>query len=271
MAGRAGVPQVNDHGAERCAGKEAAATLRTVARAFAVFETLADDRRSLSLTDIALATDLSPATTLRFIRTLERLGYVRRTAERRYRLTPHALRIFAGSLRDAQPAVAAYPYLRRLARVTGATWTFAVLDGFEAVYIANAGGDDLRIGNFPSPFRIPIDKSASALAILSALPEVEATEILARYGRLRPDVAAAELAEKIASARQQGFASFQGGVTFPAYHLTEVASTLAAPVRDWTGGVLGAVAVAVPSAASQVNDHTRLLAELLQATRDLSA
>ena len=244
--------------------------LRTVSRTLAIFESLSQNQRLQNLSELAEASGLTPSTTLRFVRTLERLGYVARTPGRRYQLTARSLRLFGGSVRDVQPEIAAYPYLRRMARLTGATWTFAVLDRTEAVYVASASGDDLRIGNFSIPFRVSIEQSGSAIAILSALPESASDAVLAEVATSRPDVDAQDLVRRIAAARALGYATFEGDVTSPPYQFTEVASTFAAPVLDWQGEVRGAVAAALPRSDSEAKRKSRLLEEVLHAARDLA-
>jgi IclR family pca regulon transcriptional regulator len=108
-----------------------------LARGLGVIGAFNDQRRQMTLSDIARAVDLPRATVRRALATLVALGYLE-TEGRLFRLTPRILKLAIAYLSsDPVPSVL-QPVCENICRQVGASCSVAVLDGDEAVMIARA-------------------------------------------------------------------------------------------------------------------------------------
>jgi DNA-binding IclR family transcriptional regulator len=166
-------------------GPEATANPRyriaAVDRAVAILESFAADQ-ALTQAEVARAAGLSETTTLRYLATLQRNGLVERDPRSgRYSL---GLRMFQLGRLALGPDVrrAALPFLRGLAETSGETVNLAVRNADNLVVIeAVEGSRSIRRGASIGDVDV-WHASALGKAILSALPETEAAEIVERCG-----------------------------------------------------------------------------------------
>jgi IclR family transcriptional regulator, pca regulon regulatory protein len=112
-------------------------TMGGLANGLSVIRAFARDRPSLSLSNIAAATRMPPATTRRCLLTLEELGYVTRSG-RQFVLRPKVLELGAAYLESMNIELLTKTHLEELARNTGDSAALCVLDGTEVVYVARA-------------------------------------------------------------------------------------------------------------------------------------
>src|SRR5687768_11335954 len=108
-----------------------------LAKGLEVIRAFTRDKPALSLTEVAIAAELSAATARRCLHTLEELGYVTRTG-RRFLLRPKVLELGAAYLESMDIESLTRTYLEDLAGSTGDSAAFSVLDGHEIVYVARA-------------------------------------------------------------------------------------------------------------------------------------
>jgi IclR family pca regulon transcriptional regulator len=108
-----------------------------LAKGLEVIRAFTRERPSLTLTQVAEATQLAPATARRCLLTLEELGYVARH-ERSYVLRPRVLELGAAYLESMNVEAVTKTYLEELALETGDSAALAVLDGPDIVYVARA-------------------------------------------------------------------------------------------------------------------------------------
>jgi IclR family transcriptional regulator, pca regulon regulatory protein len=108
-----------------------------LAKGLSVIRAFARDRPSLSLSNIAAATQMPAATTRRCLLTLEELGYVTRSG-RQFVLRPKVLELGAAYLESMNIELLTKTHLEELARITGDSAALCVLDGTEIVYVARA-------------------------------------------------------------------------------------------------------------------------------------
>jgi IclR family acetate operon transcriptional repressor len=154
--------------------------VQSLSRAFDVLESLADLGGEAGLSELAATTGLAPGTIHRLVRTLVDLGYLRQLPSRRYTLGPKLVGL--GETAARQFGRWAQPVLAELVAQIGETANLAVLDGDQAVYVAQV----------PSPHsmrmfteigrRVPVHCTGVGKALLSALPPAEAAAIVARTG-----------------------------------------------------------------------------------------
>ncbi|MBW1600606.1 IclR family transcriptional regulator [Streptomyces sp. JJ66] len=108
--------------------------VQSLERAFDLLERMADAGGEVGLSELSGTSGLPLPTIHRLMRTLVACGYVRQQPNRRYALGPRLIRL--GESASRLLGTWARPYLARLVEETGETANMALLDGDEAVYVA---------------------------------------------------------------------------------------------------------------------------------------
>lgn len=225
----------------------------------AVLRVLAQ-RSPLRLTDIADATSLNKATTLRILNSLIEEGFVSRVSgAKTYELGQEARVMAVGARRSVDIAELAQPSLLRLSERSADTALLSVRSGVEALYLARSVGSNplqpnyLQIGS-----RRPLGVGAGALALLVWLPDAEIEAVievivprLAKSPRITPKF----LREKIISARKAGHTVLIDAA-FPGM------GGVGVPVRDETGEVVAALSIG--AASDRIRRRESELADMLK-------
>lgn len=158
----------------------AASSVRSLERAFELLEHLADAGGQLALTELAEVSGLPMPTIYRLMRTLVNRGYIRQDASKRYALGPRLIRI--GEAAERLLGTWARPALARLVDEVGETANMALLEGDEAVYVAQVPSRHsmrmfTEVGRRVRPHCTGVGK-----ALLAQLPDAAVREIIARTG-----------------------------------------------------------------------------------------
>lgn len=242
--------------------------IEALARGLEVIAAFRPARPAMSLTDVATATGLARPTARRILLTLEELGYVR-AGDGGFTLTPRVLELGVAYVRSTSLWDVARPHMERLVARTDESCSIAQLDGSDIVYVARVSvpkivGLSVQIGT-----RFPALVTSLGKVLLAALPADELERVLeqpTRSGltpRWRPDRAQrdAELRE----VRARGWALTDE-------QLALGIRSVAAPVRDGTGGVVASINVNTHAAETTV-DHLleAHLPLLLQTAGEISA
>src|ERR1700712_253314 len=157
--------------------------VQSLERAFGLLELVAAQRDAMSLSELAGASGLAPATLHRLARTLVDLGYLRQEPSRRYALGPR-LFLLAESSSTMLNSVA-LPHLGHLVDEIGETANLAMLDGDQVAYVAQAPGRHsmrmfTEVGRRVLPHCTAVGK-----AIMAHQPPAEVRELLQRTGMPR--------------------------------------------------------------------------------------
>jgi DNA-binding IclR family transcriptional regulator len=216
----------------------------SVEKAFRVFSVFDTQSASLSLSQIAAATEMDVSAAQRFTHTLTRLGYLRKDAEtKRFELTAKTLQLGYYYLRSNRLVERAMPYLMHLSKETEETVNLTLLDDTEIIFISrfmsrHMLNTDVIIGS-----RMPVYCTAPGMAILSRLSEDEAIAILERSDRkpITPSTTwkMNDLVRKLRLSREQGFAT-----AFEEFYRGD--ASIAAAVLDGNKRPVGAINIAVP-------------------------
>ncbi|MFI0449073.1 IclR family transcriptional regulator [Actinomadura sp. 6N118] len=185
-----------------------AEAVRSLERAFELLEHLADAGGEMALSELTEASGLPMPTIYRLMRTLVNHGYIRQEPSKRYALGPRLIRLGEGASRLL--GVWARPTLAQLVDAIGETANMAVLEGDEAVYVAQVPSRHsmrmfTEVGRRVQPHCTGVGK-----ALLAQLPEPKVRDILARTGMAAqtshtftdPDA----LVDELARIRAQGYA-----------------------------------------------------------------
>ena len=214
----------------------------------------------LRLTEIAEATSLNKATTLRILGSLIEEGFVSRvTGAKTYELGQEARVMAVGARRTVDVAELAQPSLLRLSERSADTALLSVRSGVEALYLARSVGSHplqpnyLQIGS-----RRPLGVGAGSLALMVWLPDAEIDAIidvimprLAKSPRITPKY----LRERIVAARRHGHTVLLDAA-YPGM------GGVGVPVRDDTGQVVAALSVG--AASDRIRRRETELAEMLK-------
>ncbi len=115
---------------------------RTVDRAFALLETVTASAGGTTLSELARATSLSPATASRLLATLVKRGLVRRDDQGCYRVGLGLMQMAALVLRGSPLHELAGPHLTALAQATNETANLGIaVDAERALYLRQVAGD----------------------------------------------------------------------------------------------------------------------------------
>lgn len=193
-----------------------------------------------TLEELASVHDVSKASLLRILRTLELEGVVLRERDA-YQLGPRVLDLSHGYLSNLELDQVARPPMRRLAEATDQTVSLAVLDGLDVVYIGiekarRELGIQGQIGG-----RHPANATALGKVMLADLDDEVLSALLdgAELPRLTHRTLAdpEALRAHLARVREQGYAldDEERGIGI---------RCVAAPIRDAEGDVVAGISVA---------------------------
>lgn len=231
--------------------------VQSLARGLTVIRVFDGEPAELSLAEVARRADIPRAAARRFLRTLEQLGYVRATADARFRLTPRVLELGYGYLSSLSLPEIVQPHLDALSHRIGESVSVSVLDGSDIVYVARAAARRIMSVRITIGTRLPAFATSMGRVLLAGMPEgvvaeLLGSELLVAYTR-RTTVDVAGLKRVLDTVRDRGWAMVDG-------ELEDGLRSIAVPLRGRDGAVIAALNVST-SAARGLADEVR--AELL--------
>lgn len=184
-------------------------TMQALDRALAVLTAVAQ-QEATSLTDLARALDIPPATTHRILTTLQARDFVRFDEERQdWSIGIEAYRTGVAYLKRTGLADMGRPVMRALMEETGETANLAVPDGAEVVFIGQIETPNPIRAFFPPGSRTPMHASGTGKAILAALPAERRARLLPATGltgfTARTHVSLASLMADLEATRARGW------------------------------------------------------------------
>lgn len=232
----------------------------TLARGLEVLTAFRAGYPSMNLPELAAATGMTKSAVQRFTFTLEALGYLRKDAQKRYRLTPRALTLGFGFLQTDALIERATPYLHELNQRCHESCNLSEPDAYDMVFVARFPSHNRVMIPMPLGLRLPMYCTASGRAYLSRLEPEQSRQMLEEMPReaYTPStlVDLEGLISTIEATRETGYA-WADSEYFPGD------ISLAAPIVDAGGHPLGAINVGVPASRWSVEDARRELAPLL--------
>lgn len=223
------------------------------------------DNRTLTAPELARRFKLPRSTVFRLLSTLETMGFIERTeGGREYRLGLAVLRLGFEYLASLQLNELGLPLLQRLSDELRLPCNLVVRDGRSIVYVAKVAP--------PSPFvsavnvgtRLPAHATVLGRILLEdlSLPELRALypeDHLESFSASTP-ATVGELFDVVQADRQRGYVLGEG-------FFESNISTVAAPVRDHSGGVVAALGVTV-NAPQMDATRVQALVQRVRATAD---
>jgi IclR family pca regulon transcriptional regulator len=215
-----------------------------LARGLMVIRAFSRERPRMTLSEVARAVGLPPATARRALVTLTYLGYVR-VQDRNYELAPEVLNLAEAYLASNTISTLLQPACEAICAELDESCTVAVLDGEDAVMIARAIPRQLVAVGTGIGYRVPALASSLGRVLLAALPPDELDTYLSarspRTATARTVTDKRTLRALIDRARSDGFAYVDEEVE-AAFH------SVAVPLRRWDGRVVAALNVGTNNA-----------------------
>jgi IclR family transcriptional regulator, acetate operon repressor len=157
-----------------------AGSVQSVDRALSLLEALALAGSPVGVGELAERTRLPQGTVHRLLQGLHQRGYVRRDTSRKYSMGTAALRL--GDAAERSLARSARPFLAQLVEASGETANLAVLEGDDAVYLAQVPSPH-TLGMFAEVGRhVPLHSTAVGKVLLAAMPRERAVALVRRTG-----------------------------------------------------------------------------------------
>ncbi len=242
--------------------------IEALARGLDVIRAFSPHRPTMTLSEVATATDLARPTARRMLLTLEELGYVR-SSQGRFSLTPHVLELGMAYIGSTSIWDIARPHMEQLVSHTHESSSLAQLDGSDIVYVTRVAVPKIITLAVTIGTRFPALQTSLGKVLLSALSPGELERTLAQPSRsgITPlwQPSEEERNRVLCEVRTRGWALTDE-------HLAHGIRSIAAPVRDGSSRVVAALNVTVHAAETSIETLTgQYLPLLLQTASAISA
>lgn len=238
-------------------------------KVFAVLETIAAQKRLLTISELAALLDVPKPTMHRIVRQLDSEGLLQREPDRRvYGPGPRLLNFALGTVHSSMRSAPRHAVLEALSAAVGETCNFGMLSGHAIVYLDRVEASWPFGLKFEPGSRVPLHCTSVGKLLFSAQPRRRRDELigvtkLARYTEntiTDPNALRHELEE----IRKRGYSidnqEFLAGVV-----------CLAVPVRDAKGAICAGLAISAPHARMSVAESLAHLPTLFTAAEKLAA
>lgn len=239
----------------------------TVDKALAILEYLSVNKGGVLLADLVKGLGIPKTTVFRLLETLKFRGYVETAPQTEmYTLGLKAIDLGISALTNMEIVDAASPYLRDLAQTTGETSFLGVYNEGEIVYLHKSEGtQSIRISSQLGSRR-PVHCTGLGKAILSGFPIETVDKILHEKGMPKYTehsiTSPYRYHKELSKVRAEGYAK-------DAEELELGLSCFAAPIFNYTGGVVGAICISGPTDRIELN-QADLIHKLKEACSQIS-
>jgi IclR family pca regulon transcriptional regulator len=211
--------------------------IESLDRGLRVLELCGGGRQPMTLSDLAKAADLPRATARRILFTLERAGFVASDGKL-FRLMPRILVLASAYLASNHVVSVLQPALDKLSADAQEISSMAILDGFDAVFIARASPTRVFSSGIDIGYRLPAFCTSVGRVLLSRLSDDELTASLEAMdlAPLTPFTVTDKkrLLQAIRSDRAQDY-SLVDREAEPGFR------SISVPVRRYDGGIVAAI------------------------------
>ena len=220
--------------------------INSLARGLSILEVFDLANPKMGISDLSRKTGLSKSTVFRFVHTLRNLGYIIPVGEEnKYTLGPKVLTLGFAVLSSLELRELAQPYLRELSREVKETVNLAVLDGWRLIYIDRIKTHQIVNINLHVGSRLELYNTAMG-RVLAAFQDEDWLSTYLNYLKTLPEANeywkdnGKKLYKIMEEVRKNNFAINNE-------ELTPGLRSVAAPVRNRKGRIVGAVNIAVSS------------------------
>ena len=193
-------------------GKKDGEFLNTLARGLSVLRVFSREQPEMTLSEVASATQLSPAVARRCLNTLQQLGYVNKR-DNRFMLSPEVMVFASAFLESMNLEEVVRPHLQVVRDATGDSSSMAVLSGSHILYLLHVSTNRMVRLAAGVGTRFPAHATSLGRVLLAHLPERELKSYLknTEFQRFteKTETDPAKLESAIREARDQGYATVQ--------------------------------------------------------------
>jgi IclR family acetate operon transcriptional repressor len=244
-------------------------SVQSVERTLDLLEYLARSSTWVRISELSNATGQPVGTVHRLLKTLVARKYaVRDSHTRRYALGPAFRRLAGAGPQTLDWPEIATPLLRELVEISGETANLAVMEGYQAVYVAQA--QPVRIVRMFTELgnRVPLHCTGCGKVLLAYQPDSVITAVIAEMGLPsytdKTITDPGQFQQELELIRQQGYAVDNG-------EQEEGVRCLAVPVYGPKGRVVAAVSISGPSSRLDSRRTPSLLPHLKRISAALSS
>jgi IclR family transcriptional regulator, pca regulon regulatory protein len=211
--------------------------INSLARGLSVLRAFSKERPEMTLSEIAAATELSPAVARRCLHTLIHLGYVGKQGKL-FLLRPEVITFASAYLQSMNVEEIVQPHLQIVRDKTGDSSSLAVLSGPDILYLVHVSTNRMIRLAAGVGTRFPAYATSLGRVLLAWLPGAgldaffKGTELRAFTDRTTTSIA--QLKQILRKVRRDGFASIQDELD---YGIVSVA----VPVHGDQGQILAAI------------------------------
>lgn len=223
--------------------------------------------QGLILEELAPIVGLSRATLFRFLSVLQRMEYVEKDKNNRYRLTPRIFMVAARSIDDVELSRISKPFIEDLSFDTGETTIISILDDDSQLHLQKVESRYTarfyeRIGK-----RTPLYCTASGKVLLAGMDEEQFNSYLSKV-RLIPYTMntvtdPCVLREQIEKIRKDGYCELTG-------EYEQDIHTLACPIVDHDNKIIAAVSINWPTFRETADKRDVCLEKLKNVAKQIS-
>lgn len=238
---------------------------QTVSNAIEILEFVSSGPRTLG--EVADLLDVHRSTALRLLQTLTSGGLTRRRPDGRYGIGYRLVGLAQRATDQFDLQALAHPHLAALTGITGFTTHLAALEGVDIVYIdkVEAKGSVRLYSEIGKP--VPLHTASAAKAVLAHLPRERTLALLEgweyRVYTSTTITSQAALLAELDRAQRRGWAVDDG-------EFEDFVNCIAYPVRDASGGVVGAVSITALRAISDLTKLEELVPDLIRTCEAIS-
>src|SRR3989440_9284827 len=219
--------------------------VQSLTRGLSILEALSNAEAGLTLTDLAHRVLLPASSTHRLLSTLEKMRYVYQAGDLGlWYVGLQAFTVGSTFLANRDFVAQSHSYMRRLMEQSGETANLAILDGTEAVFIAQVQCHEMMRTLVKLGSRVPLHASGVGKALFAALPDLQVDAILKVRGLPRITENTIVVPETMWAAlrviRQRGY-------SFDDEEHARSTRCVGAAVYDEHAEPLGAISIAGPS------------------------
>jgi IclR family KDG regulon transcriptional repressor len=222
---------------------------KTFLKGLVLLEAMANSEKSCGVTELASQLALTKSNVHRLLQGLVHQGFARKVPETgRYELTVKLWELGAKVFQRLDLRREALPYMKLLADETQETVHLSILDGTDVLYVEKIDSPQPVRAYTTVGGRAPAQCVATGKAMLAWAPEEVIAQVAEQLQRYTPRsiVTAQELHRQLQRTRLLGYAVNTG-------EWREQVIGVAAPVRDATGAVVGALGISGP--AERITDQ----------------
>lgn len=241
--------------------------VQSLARGLSILRTFDADHSQMTLSQIALRTELSRAATRRFLLTLQHLGYVS-VDGRNFQLTAKVLDLGFGYLSSLSLPEIAQPHLELLASRIHESASASVLDGTDIVYVARVPISRIMSIRINIGTRMPAHATSMGRVLLSGLTSAELASYVSsiEMPRYTPTTITTKsaLVKEIAKVRSNGYSIVDRELEYGL-------RSIAVPILSSSKKIVAAINVATASQSNTLESLKKnILVELRETAHKIS-